>query len=281
MGNTVIRNLNVNEMYVVDELAAIDGRNPGLYDGEFLFRADNNGYFAAINGTEVEGTISSVNYDNDLGFIGFHIVVPHLRSNGIGEKLFSVAIDKAGDSNIGINCKEEETGFYEGFGFKPAYKIISYEGASDGVYRVPQNIVSPLMLEFDEFYKYYRKVFPYERKTFASYWINQPKSLALGKYENNEYKGVGLFKPCRKGYKLSPLICDDPQSAEEILTALTSHFESGTPYYIDIPEPNNDAVALAEKLNLKKVDERIRMYTQKEHDILLKNTYSFTSLEIG
>ena len=65
MGNTVIRNLAVSEMYIVDELASIDGRNPGLYDGEFLFRADSNGYFAAINGTEVEGTISSVNYEND------------------------------------------------------------------------------------------------------------------------------------------------------------------------------------------------------------------------
>ena len=150
-----------------------------------------------------------------------------------------------------------------------------------GSLKRPENIVSPLMLEFDEFYEYYRKVFPYERKAFTSYWINQPKSLLLSKYEDNEYKGVGLFKPCRKGYKLSPLISDDPQSAEEILIALASHFESGTPFYLNIPEPNKDAVALAEKLNLKKVDERIRMYTQKEHDILLKNTYSFTSLEIG
>ena len=171
--------------------------------------------------------------------------------------------------------------FYEEFGFKPAYKIISYEGVSDGEFNMPENIVSPLMLEFDEFYEYYRKVFPYERKVFASLWVNQPKSLLIGKYEDNEYKGVGLFKPCRKGHKLSPLISDDPQSAEEILIALASHFEAGTLYYLDVPEPNKDAIALAEKLNLKKVDERIRMYTHQEHNILLNNTYSFTSLEIG
>ena len=74
MPDSIIRNLMLNEMYVADELAAIDGRNPGLNDGEFLFKADNNGFFAAINGTEVGGTIASVNYDENFGFIGLHII---------------------------------------------------------------------------------------------------------------------------------------------------------------------------------------------------------------
>ena len=72
-----------------------------------------------------------------LGFIGIHIVVPHLRNNGIGEKLLSVAIEKAGKRNIRINCKEEETVFYGEFGFKAAYKVISYEGVSDGEFKTP------------------------------------------------------------------------------------------------------------------------------------------------
>ena len=108
MSNSIIRNLMLNEMGIVDELASIDGRNPGLNDGEFLFKADSNVFFAAINGTEVEGTIASVNYDDNFGFIGLHIVVPHLRNNGIGEKLLSAAIEKAGNRSIGINCKEEQ-----------------------------------------------------------------------------------------------------------------------------------------------------------------------------
>ena len=103
---------------------------------------------------------------------------------------------------------------YEKFGFASAYKIISYEGFADGKFSMPKNISSPLMLPFDDLYEYYKKIFPYERKVFVSYWLNQPKSLLLGKNENEEYKGVGLFKPCRKGYRLSPLISDDIQSAE-------------------------------------------------------------------
>ena len=281
MSDILIRNLQYHEMKILDQIAEIDRRNPGLNDGEFLFRADDKAFIAAIMGSEVIGTVSSINYQNNLGFIGNHYVVPHLQGNGLTEKLLSVAMDVAGKNNIGINCREEQVEVYEKAGFKTAFKIINYEGKSDGIFNMHPSLKSPLQLPFDELYNYYRKNFPYERKVFINLWVNQPGSLLLGKYEDNEYKGYGLFKPCRKGYRLSPLISDDAQSAHEILTGLSSHFQAGTPYYLDIPEPNSDGINLASELKLKKTGEMIRMYYGKEHEISLKNIYSFTSLEIG
>ncbi len=279
---TNIRNLTPNEVYILDQMAEIDGRNPGLNDGEFLYNDDGNGFIAAIEGTEVIGTISFVSYENNLGFIGLHIVVPHHKDSGLTEKLLSVVMDAAGERNIGTNCCEENILLYESAGFKPAFKIITYEGIADGVSQnLPHFISCPFMVSPDKLYNYYRKSFPYERKFFTSLWINQPGSLLLGKYEDNKYKGYGLFKPCRKGYRLSPLVSDDPQSAKEILTALVSHFQAGTPYYLDIPETNEEGILLADELKLKKISETIRMYRGKEHEISLSNAYSFTSREIG
>lgn len=278
-----IRNLTPNEMYIFDQMANIGGRNTtGFTDGEFLYNADNNGFIAAMEGTEVTGTISLVSYENNLGFLGFHIVVPHHKNTGLFEKLLSVAMTAAGERNIGTNCSEEHVPLYESAGFKPAFKIITYEGIADGIYNnLPSYINCPFKLPLDKLYNYYRKFFPYERKLFTSFWINQPGSLLFGKYEDNEYKGYGLFKPCRKGYRLSPLLSDDTQSAKEILTSLVSHFPEGTPYYLDIPETNKEGIMLADELNMKKNGERIRMYKGKEHEISLNNIYSFTSLEVG
>lgn len=276
-----IRNLVANEMFVANQLAEIDGRNPGLNDGEYLFSAIKGGVVAALNDTQVAGTIAAVNYDNDLSFIGLHMVIPELRGNGLSEKLLSVVMDYIGNNNIGVNCREELIPLYEKFGFKPAFKIITYEGITNGEFKMADNIVSPLIIPFDKLYNYYEKYYQFKKKMFMNAWLNQPKSLLLGKYLDGEYKGFGLFQPCAKGYKAAPLISDNPQTAEEILLSLVSHFENGMPYYIDVPERNINAFNLVQKLNLRKTAEVIRMYKGFENEIALNNIYSFTSLEVG
>jgi|GEM_PF-3578343 len=282
--NAIIRNLTHNEIFVMDSVAEIDGRNPGLNDGEFLFRADSKGFFAAIDNSSVIGTITSIKYDDKIAFTGLHYVDELFINTGLKEKLLEVALNAAGERNIGINCREDEKNLYESYGFKPSFNIICFEGISEGINKnIPKDIISPLTLHFDDLYNYYKKFSPYERKVFLNYWVNQPVSLLLGKYDddNDEYKGFGLFKPCRKGFRLSPLIADDASSAEEILTSLVSHYEAGTPYYLDMPEINNEGMRLAEKLNLKETGRLIRMYKGSEHKISLNKIYSFTSLEAG
>ncbi len=190
-------------------------------------------------------------------------------------------MEKAGDNNIGTNCFENQTGYYEKAGFKPAFKILQYQGTCNGKYNMASGIVSPLMMDFELLYDYDKKIFPYERKVFTSMWINQPKSMVLGKYVDDEYKGYGLFVPCQNGYRISPLVCDDPGAAEEILIALTSHFPEGTPYFLDVPERNKEAIMLAEKLNLTKINETVRMYTKEEQNIELNKVYSFTTNAVG
>lgn len=281
MENITIRNLQLPEMVIPVELAFRDNRNPGLNDGAFLFNADNTGFFVALAGSNVLGTISSVNYDNNLGFIGLHFAVEQYRDSGLMERLLEFALNAAGERSIGTNCREENVELYKRYGFKQAFKIISYEGIADGKYNVSPNINSPFSLPFDELFDYNRNLFHYERKLFFYQWLNQPGSLLFGKYENNEYRGFGLSVPCRKGYRIAPLISDDVQSAHEILTALVSHLSEGTPYCIDIPEPNFEGIDLAKELKLEKSGERIRMYKGKEHAIPFKNIYGFINLEVG
>lgn len=276
-----LRHLAKNEMYIMDQISEFDGRNPGLNDGEFLFDADQQGFIAAIFNSEALGTISIANYPDNLSFIGLHIVMPHLKDYGIKEKLLSVALRIAGDRNIELNSKEEDVKMYEEAGFKPAYKITTCEGICSGEYKLPENVKSPFSYPFDALYDYYKKVFPYERKKFISFWLNQPKSLLLGNFIDDECKGLGLFKPCKKGYRLSPLLSDNIDGAKDILIGLSSHFAAGTPYYLDLPEKNLDGINMADELGLKKSGEVIRMYKGNEHEISLNKCYSFVNLEVG
>jgi GNAT superfamily N-acetyltransferase len=280
--NIRIRNLLQNESYILDQIAEIDGRNPGLNDGEFLFNADRNGFIAAIEGSTVNGTISCIKYPDNMAFIGFHYIVDRYRNSGLWEKLLEAALNTAIESSIGLNSREEYTTLYEKAGFKSAFKIITYEGIADGKQvKLPSSINSPHITPYDKVYDYCKKTLLYEQKLFLNQWFNQPRSLFIGKYEDDTYKGIGLLKPCRTGFRLGPLIAEDPISAMEILASLTSHYPVATRYYLDIPEINIPGINLAEELKLKKIKESFRMYKGKDHRVCTNNIYSFTSMELG
>ena len=69
-----------------------------------------------------------------------------------------------------------------------------------------------------------------------------------------------MIRPCRKGHKIGPLVADDRQGAEAVLAALIASAGGGE-VFLDVVEPNGDAVALARTFGLEPVFETARMYT--------------------
>ena len=62
--------------------------------------------------------------------------------------------------------------------------------------------------------------------------------------------------------------------------AIRSYYAS-EPIFIDIPEINQEAVALAESHNMKPVFETARMYTVKSPELPLNQVFGVTSFELG
>jgi Acetyltransferase (GNAT) domain len=56
---------------------------------------------------------------------------------------------------------------------------------------------------------------------------------------------------------------------------------AGTPIYLDTPEINPSAVALAEQSGMSKVFETARMYTGSRLDEPLNRIFGVTSFELG
>jgi hypothetical protein len=72
--------------------------------------------------------------------------------------------------------------------------------------------------------------------------------------------GWGVIRPCRKGFKIGPLVADDRATAEVVLSALLASVGGGE-MFLDVPSINRNAVALAQDLGLVPVFETARMYT--------------------
>jgi hypothetical protein len=116
---------------------------------------------------------------------------------------------------------------------------------------------------------------------FIKSWIVQPESNALGVLQDDTLSGYGVIRKCRNGYKIGPLFANNPEVAKSLFLALTSSVNPLEPIYLDTPEVNRDAVALAEGNNMKPVFETARMYTMEHPDVPLNRVFGVTSFELG
>ncbi|MGE4567808.1 MAG: GNAT family N-acetyltransferase, partial [Bacteroidales bacterium] len=57
--------------------------------------------------------------------------------------------------------------------------------------------------------------------------------------------------------------------------------EAGSPFYLDIPEPNAEAFQLTQQYHMRMVFETARMYNGPAPELPLKKIYGITSFELG
>lgn len=280
--NYTIRTMTESDLHTAIEWAAAEGWNPGLHDAESFFAADPTGFFIGELDGEPVSTLSAVKYGKSFGFIGFYIVKPELRGKGYGIQIWNAGIDYLADRNIGLDGVLEQQENYKKFGFKLAYSNIRYEGRSEmKKFSRDPRVVDLSSVSFEDVQSYDQPFFPEERTLFLKSWINQPAHYALGVMQGKQLAGYGVIRECREGYKIGPLFGDTFEVAEALFLALTNKVKESAQVYLDVPETNTAAIALAEKHQMKSVFETARMYTKYAPEIPVEKLFGVTSFELG
>ena len=127
---------------------------------------------------------------------------------------------------------------------------------------------------------YDRSMQPGPRETFLRAWLKPPGRRTLAFVEADSICGYGCVRQCREGYRIGPLFADTPAIAERIFAALTGRLY-GAPVFLDVPEPNAEATALAKRHGLSPVFETARMYRGRPPALPLDRTFGITTLELG
>jgi GNAT superfamily N-acetyltransferase len=239
------------------EMAASEGWNPGIHDGELFFEADPEGFFIAEIAGRPIGCASAVAYDDSFGFFGLYVVKPEFRSTGVGMKLTEKCLEHLGKRNIGLDgVVENEKKYQKTMKFKSAYSNLRFEVIGEG--EIPDGLVRISAVPLEKLLEYDRRMFPAPRSGFLKKWITQPDSFAFAKLEAEKLRGYGVIRKCRKGYKIGPLFADDQSIAEKIFQALKASVP-GEIIYLDVPEPNIKAMEIAEKYWMTIMFKTIRM----------------------
>ena len=275
-----VRALSEQEMQTMVDWAAAEGWNPGLNDAAIFHSADPLGFLAGFLDGEPVASISAVKYGDMFGFIGFYIVKPKMRGNGFGMSLWQAAMECLDGRNIGLDGVIAQQENYRKSGFTLAYRNIRYQGKALQKSPALPCVVSLAQVPFEQVAEYDRKLFFTPRPQFLRRWTSQASSLALGYLKQGELCGYGVIRQCGAGCKIGPLFADDEAVAEALFSSL-SEGAAGQDVFLDIPEPNMNAVSLVKNHAMSPVFETARMYTGPTPSIDLRKVFGVTSFELG
>jgi GNAT superfamily N-acetyltransferase len=275
-----IRTASAADLERMVEWAAREGWNPGLGDAAAFHSADPEGFLLAEDAAGLAGCISAVRHGAAFGFIGFYIVRPDLRGQGVGIALWRAAMRRLEGRVVGLDGVVAQQANYARSGFALAWRNIRYGAeqprpAGAGV----REIVPAAGLPFATLAALDAGVFPAPREAFLRHWLTAPGHQALAVLRQGEVAGFGVRRPCRKGHKIGPLTALDDAAARALFDALVDGVEG--PVFLDLPEPNARAVALAEAAGMRPAFETARMYAGTPPAVALERLYGVASFELG
>ncbi|MFO1310867.1 MAG: GNAT family N-acetyltransferase [Burkholderiales bacterium] len=276
-----IRQLAPRDIGLCVDWAAAEGWNPGLHDAACFAAADATGFFAGCLNGEPVATISVVKYGATFAFLGLYIVAPAQRGRGYGLALWNHALATARGRNVGLDGVVAQQDNYTRSGFALAYRNIRYRGLRGSDAPLDARVVPLSRFRFEEIARYDRAFFPEARDAFLRAWIAQPGAKAMAVEQAGRMGGYGVIRPCRTGFKIGPLFAEDASCAEALFHALTMRVPAGSGIFLDVPEPNRAAIALAERHGMIPVFETARMYTGPAPRLPLTRLFGVATFELG
>ncbi len=266
--------------------ATSEGWNPGKHDAEAFWAADPEGFAGAEWNGELIATGSIVSYDGWFGYMGFFMVRPDLRGQGIGRQFWLWRRDTLlgrlrPGASIGMDGVFAMQPFYAKGGFGFAHRNLRMAGrgrrgeVADSICELSE-VPWAAVAEWD------RQHFGFARPAFLRCWIAPEGGLALGIWDGKQERlsGMGVIRPCQEGFKIGPLFAKTPEAAEDLFQALSDH-AAGELIFLDTPENHAGARALAVRHGMTDVFGCARMYYGQAPVLPWNQIYGVTSFELG
>lgn len=275
-----VRAMRPEEVALAIDWAAAEGWNPGQSDAACFAKVDPQGFFIGELDGAAAATISVVNYGDRFAFLGFYIVRPDLRGRGYGLRIWRAGIAHAGTRTVGLDGVIAQQANYKRSGFTLAYRNVRYRGTVAAGAASAAGVVDLAKVALLDVVADDATVFPARRTGFLRAWTSAPGHAGRALARDGRLLAWGVIRSCRSGCKIGPLVADDGEAAVAVFDALVAA-KGGGEIYLDVPEPNGAAVALARGRGLAPVFETARMYTGPLRPIALPRVFGVATFELG
>jgi ribosomal protein S18 acetylase RimI-like enzyme len=275
-----VRAMRPEEVALAIDWAAAEGWNPGQSDAAWFAKVDPQGFFIGELDGAAAATISVVNYGDRFAFLGFYIVRPDLRGRGYGLRIWQAGIAHAGTRTVGLDGVIAQQANYKRSGFTLAYRNVRYGGTVAVDAASAAGVVDLAKVPLLDVVADDAAVFPARRTGFLRTWTSAPGHVGRALARGGRLVAWAVIRSCRRGRKIGPLVADDGEAAAAVFDALVAA-KGGGEIFLDVPEPNGAAVALARGRGLAPVFETARMYTGPIRPIALPRVFGVATFELG
>jgi GNAT superfamily N-acetyltransferase len=259
--------------------AEAEGWNPGLGDAAAFLAADPGGFLVA----DVEGvpaaSLSIVRFGDDTAFLGLYICRPETRGLGVGFALWQEGIARLAPQTTGLDGVPAQQANYARSGFVMAHGNVRFSGRITPTGPDPTMPLAPVHL--DAALSLDRAVTGFDRAGFLRDWLTGDTSrIARVLVRDGDLAAIGVLRACVAGWKVGPLFASDSAAAEAMLDGLARQ-ACGDPISLDVPDPNENAVAMARDRGLVPAFETARMWRGPAPAQDLSRTFGLTTFELG
>jgi GNAT superfamily N-acetyltransferase len=285
----MIRNMTRPE---VDELvtwAAREGWNPGRHDAEVFWATDPDAFIAADLDGELIGGGAITAYQGEFGFMGFFIVRPEFRGQGLGNRLWHARRERLiarlrPGATIGMDGVFNMQAYYAKGGFVFSHRDIRFRA------EIPDQPPTPPPGR--------RRASPPGPGAFRSgprlrpHLLPRPPPDLPGRLDQPTRRPRPRLPPrwpterLRRDPPVWRRLQDRPPVRRRCLRrqALYAHlagFAAGGPLFLDTPENNPAALALARQEEMVEVFGCARMYLGPTPDLAHSRIFGVTTFELG
>ena len=278
------RPLHFDEFEELVRWAAAEGWDPGVNDANIFYTCYPEAFYGYFQQGKLIGGGSLVSYNGEFGFMGFFIVHPDFRGNGIGHSLWFKRRDTLlgrlnPGASIGMDGILAMQEFYSNGGFVASFRDERRVrlGANFPIHSSIRKGAGSI----DDLLGLDRKCFGYDRSEFMKRWISNPNSICFTSVnEREELKGFAVLRQTADGWKVGPLFAENYATAEALYTACLNEVPNEK-VFLDIPCSNADAVRLAEVYQTAYVFECARMYYGTPPELPMNQVFGITTFELG
>lgn len=286
-----VRNATAGEVPLFSDWARQEGWQPGVGDAAAFFAADPAGFHIGIEDGRVVAMVSVVRYDDDYAFLGHYIVAPDRRGEGLGLEVWNAGMSSVPGRVVGLDGVLEQVPNYEKSGFVTAHLTIRHAGdCSEIIDRLSSRdlaTVIPVDSEsdiFDEVAAFDARHVPAPRPDFVRAWLDpDSERCSFAVVEHGAVVGYATVRPAEPdGARIGPLFADDARIARSLLLACAeAAADVPATVCIDVPEVNEEAMALVAEAGMAAGFTCARMYRGDAPVLPLAAVFGNTTLELG
>ena len=279
----IIRQMLPEDIPDAMRLKTIAGWNQTENDWKLYLEINPEGCFTAVINGRVIATVTTINFENILSWIGMMLVDPEFRRKGIASRLMQHAMEWLSEcETIKLDATPAGKKVYDTLGFKDEFSLLRM--TTDSL-RFNETMNGGTSSVTDE---NYREIAEMDKTVFGAGRMTVLKSLAQSNPEtawklnrNGILKGYCMGRSGANFYQIGPVVAKTAHDAVELSKAVMNNL-TGQAVVIDVPANQHEFLQWLTVSGFTEERPFIRMYYgSNKNPGMPENVFAICGPELG